>query len=163
MNWKHTRAERDQVLESSRLLRSDQEETAEALLASIFSDPFKNRKNFITHNIDGAYGAAQVLFNFLNPINNAHVKRVERIAQAVKEHQIAPPEFMARAAAITISKKLMLPRFDPMHFNEFTFSYEKEPNFYVKRDIAALYVKISDPYNKQYLVEDLAPYRFHGW
>ena len=155
MNWKHTRAEIDQVLEASKLLGLNQSQAAEAILASIFSDSVKSRKNFITHNIDGAFGAAEVLFNFVDPANSAQIRRVERICQAVREHQIAPPEFMARAATIMLTKKLKLARFDPANLSQFACVHEGSPEMRIKRDIASIYLKISTPLDKAHLVGNL--------
>ena len=61
MNWKHTRAEVNQVYEAARLLNLDPEETRDAIIASIFSDAVKNRTNFLIHNIHGAQAAASAL------------------------------------------------------------------------------------------------------
>lgn len=154
MNWKHTRAEVDQVLEASRLLMLDQQSTAEALLASIFSDSVKNRRNFITHNIDGAYGAAEVLFQFLNPASAADVSRVERIAQAVREHQIAPPEFMARATSIMLCQKLKVPRFDARTYTAEQHT-SQDAHRGMRSTISSIYRKISEPFDKQHLSPDL--------
>jgi hypothetical protein len=159
MNWKHTRAEIDQVWEASRLLNLDAEGAADAILASIFSDSVKNRKNFITHNIDGAYGAAQVLLNFLDPTQPAQLQRIGRIAQAVREHQIAPPEFMARFTAIMLSKKLKLGAFDPETIVGEPGADDSAEQRHRKL-VASIYRKISDPLNRDNLVEDLHRIRF---
>jgi len=180
MNWKHTRAEVDQVLEAARLLKLDAKETRDAIIASTFSDAIKNRKNFIVHNIDGAEGAAQALSYFLNPGKAADLKSIERICRAIKEHQIAPPEFMAKAIAILITQKL---RMDKKEGQDLVTSWEnalkdeswdappaengnrtsssfrtsvQEPSDFIK----GIYEKVYDPFNKRYLNEDLTQIQF---
>ncbi|MBI2378263.1 MAG: hypothetical protein HYV07_29955 [Deltaproteobacteria bacterium] len=93
VNWKHTRGEIDQVLEASKLAKLSPRETEDALLASIFSDAVKTPQNFITHNVDGAFAAAEVLSRHFDPKRD--LARIEGIVAAVKEHQIGPPAFMS--------------------------------------------------------------------
>ncbi len=47
----------------------------------------------------------QALSYFMDFTNADVIKSVERITRAVKEHQIAPPQFMANVVAILLSKK----------------------------------------------------------
>lgn len=104
VNWKHTRGEIDQVLESSRLrpnMTANQVE--DAILGSIYSDMVKSPSNFIVHNIDGARAAAENLprhFDMSVPGNQA---RVDGIVTAIKEHQIGPPKFMSDMNEMFIS------------------------------------------------------------
>jgi len=159
MNWKHTRAELDEVLEAAIRLKLDQDSTAEALLASIFSDSVKDRGNFIIHNVDGARGAAQVLVQLLNPSSTHDLGRIERVSQAVLEHQVAPPDFMARVVCFMLISKLGLPKFDP---SKYTRIAPKRGG--ISGDwqvhIASIYQKIADPFNKTYLNEELTRIEF---
>lgn len=147
MNWKHTRAEIDQVLESARLLCLSGIETRDAILASIFSDSVKNRGNFITHNLDGAVGACQVMSYFVDVSRSQDFQSIERIVQAVKEHQIAPPEFMAHAVAVLISKKRNLKWRRP----ELSGAWESDRVSADELSIREIYRKISDPFNERNL------------
>ncbi|MBI4821880.1 MAG: hypothetical protein HY791_36820 [Deltaproteobacteria bacterium] len=104
VNWKHTRGEIDQVLEAAKLGKLTPTQTEDALLASIFSDAVKTPQNFITHNIDGAYAAAEVLSRHLDPKKD--LARLEGIIGAVKEHQIGPPAFMSMIMTGMLKGKL---------------------------------------------------------
>jgi hypothetical protein len=148
MNWKHTRSEIDQVLEASRLLNLNPSETRDAIIASIFSDSVKNRRNFIVHNVHGAQGAALVLSYYMDPFDPEQLKSIERIWQAALEHQVTPPEFMARAIVIIICKKLgQLPCLPWEPGN----SCHLDP---LGRLLASIYAKVADPFNKEYLTAD---------
>ena len=146
MNWKHIRAEIDQVLEAAKLLNLNTIETRDAIIASIFSDSIKTTGNFIIHNIHGAQGAAQALSNYLDPRDPENLASIERIVRAVREHQIAPPEFMARVVTIIISKKLQT---------------KGEAKSDTIRDtgrhgsLESIYNKISNPFNKEHLNPEL--------
>jgi hypothetical protein len=159
MNWKHTRAELDQVLEAAILLKLDKESTADAILASIFSDSVKDRGNFITHNVDGARGAAQVLVQLMHPASAHDLTRIERVSQAVLEHQVAPPEFMARIICFMLISKLGLPKFDPSKYSRIAPSRGAASGDW-QVHIAAIYQKISDPFNQSYLNQDLTRIEF---
>lgn len=143
MNWKHTRAEIDQVLEASKLLQLEADELRDAILASIFSDAIKTRQNFIVHNIHGAQGAALALSYLMDLSDERNIKSIERITEAVKQHQITPPEFMARAVTILIGKKL--------HVKNANY-LERGPD---AKALNSIYKKISDPLNTDHLTEDL--------
>ncbi len=106
VNWKHTRAEIDQVLEAARLWHLSADDTEDALLASIFSDAVKTPQNFITHNIDGAAAAALVLSRYFDVHTPKNAARLRGVVQAAKEHQIGPPAFMATMARAILSGKL---------------------------------------------------------
>lgn len=145
MNWMHTRAEIDQVYEASKLLNLSGRETRDALIASLFSDSIKSRGNFIIHNVHGAQAAALVLSYFLDESKPMARKSIERIARATKEHQIAPPEFMANIVGLVLHKKLKLPPFD----SDATVFESPQA-----RVVYSIYEKIKDPFNLENLNED---------
>ena len=99
VNWQHTRAEIDFVMTSARVNDLDPQQTEDALLASIFSDSVKTPKNFITHNLDGAKAAAEVLPRYFDVHRGADLRRLEGIVRAIEEHQIGPPSFMGNIIA----------------------------------------------------------------
>jgi hypothetical protein len=152
MNWKHIRAEIDQVLEAAKLLNCSASETRDAIIASIFSDSIKTKGNFIVHNIHGAYGAAQALSYILDVRDPDNLATIERIAQAVREHQIAPPEFMARVATILIQKKLQ---------GRGELKTDTVCDIGQNGAIENIYSKISDPFNKHHLNVDLTKIAFN--
>jgi len=158
MNWKHTRAEIDQVLEAAKILNLDALRTRDAILASIFSDCAKSRKNFIVHNIHGAQAAEIVLNQLLDMQDEENIKAANRITRAVCEHQIAPPEFMARVAAIMMCNRLSLGKFD------FEIAVKPEDQdaqrVMVKGLVRSIFYKIRDPFNKENLTEDLSTINF---
>ena len=147
MNWMHTRAEVDQVFEASKLLNLSGRETRDALIASIFSDSVKSRGNFIVHNVHGAQAAALVLSYFLDIEKPMAKKSIVRICQATKEHQIAPPEFMATIIALMLFKKFKLGIFDPRK----AVSGSKTGK---KAIVYSIFNKIKDPFNEEHLNED---------
>jgi hypothetical protein len=152
MNWKHIRAEIDQVLEAAKLLNCNASETRDAIIASIFSDSIKTKGNFIIHNIHGAYGAAQALSCILDIRDPDNLATVERIARAVREHQIAPPEFMARVTTILIQKKLQ---------GRGELKTDTVCDIGQNGAIENIYSKISDPFNKNHLNVDLTKIAFN--
>lgn len=97
VNWIHTQGEMAKVLEVSRKAGLSGDEMEDAVLASMYSDSVKfafpppkgAEANFFTHHLDGALAAHEALTRKGFP-----PERVDRIVQAIKEHQIAPPEFM---------------------------------------------------------------------
>ncbi len=97
VNWIHTQGEMAKVLEVGRKAGLKPDELEDALLASMYSDSVKftfpppkgAEANFFTHHLDGALAAHEALTRKGFP-----PERVDRIVQAIKEHQIAPPEFM---------------------------------------------------------------------
>ncbi len=152
MNWKHIRAEIDQVLEAANLLGLNAGDTRDALIASIFSDSIKTQRNFIVHNIHGAQGAAQALSYFLDPRDPEDLASIERIVRAVREHQIAPPEFMARVVSILISKKLQ---------GRDEVKSDTVCGAGHNGDLTSIYSKISDPFNKEHLNSELTKIDFN--
>jgi hypothetical protein len=157
MNWKHTRAELDQVLEAAKLLKLSRLETRDAIIASIFSDSVKTRKNFIIHNIHGAQAASHVLSQLLDLAIEENAQSLKRVVKAIKEHQIAPPEFMARAVAITICNKLNLGRFEESNYHE---NEDKDNGSRLRGSIASIFAKIKDPLRQKHLCKDLARIAF---
>lgn len=152
MNWKHTRAELDQVCEASRILGLDPAETRDALIASIFSDSVKNRENFIIHNIHGAQAAALVLSYFLDSTKEEDRQSTNRIVLAIKQHQIAPPEFMARTVAILLCRRYELEPFHRLASHGNSIELAKNP---LNRRVISIYSKIRMPYEKEHLSADL--------
>lgn len=152
MNWKHTRAEIDQVYEAAKLLRLSAKDTRDALLASIFSDSVKNRGNFIVHNVHGAEAAALVLSYFMKPANAQDIRTIERVVRAAKEHQIAPPEFMATVTAILLTKKNNLKGFNKTAEIKTLSGKEKV--------VHSIFLKIGNPFNENHLTEDLLQIKF---
>lgn len=151
MNWKHTRAEVDQVFDAAKLMNLSAKETRDALVASIFSDALKSRGNFIIHNVHGAQAAAQVLSYFLDPTKSSDRKSMERVARASKEHQIAPPEFMATVVSIMLHRKHRLGKFSP--------SAPASGGTRAK-DAFAIYNKIRNPFDAANVSEDLRTIAF---
>jgi hypothetical protein len=151
MNWKHIRAEIDQVLEAATLLNLNAADTRDAIIASIFSDSIKTTGNFIVHNIHGAQGAAQALSCFLDPRDPDNLATIERIMRAVREHQIAPPEFMARVVTILIAKKMQ---------GRGEVKTDTVCGAGQNGSIERIYSKISDPFNKTHLNVDLTRIAF---
>lgn len=99
VNWIHTQGELAKVLEAGRAKKLSATEMEDALLASMYSDSVKfafpppkgAEANFFTHHLDGALAASENLKKQGFP-----QERIDRIVQAIKEHQIAPPEFMGQ-------------------------------------------------------------------
>lgn len=112
VNWKHTRAEVDQVIDAAIKHGLDAHEMENAIIASIFSDSAKFPKtlnspgNFLVHNIDGARAAAEVLPRYLDMSAPHNLQRLEHIYNAVREHQVGPPEFMASMTRNSIKSVL---------------------------------------------------------
>lgn len=97
INWIHTQGELGRVMQSARANNLTATQMEDAMLASMYSDSVKFafpppqgvEANFFTHHLDGAIQAREVLTRQGFP-----PERVDTIVQAIKEHQIAPPEFM---------------------------------------------------------------------
>lgn len=108
VNWQHTRTEVNEILDGMLehnaaaagqgrpLLTSTQLE--DAMLAAAFSDSVKlppgATGNFFRHHLDGAAAARKVVERYY-PGDTA---RVDGIVNAIREHQIVPPEFMGNLA-----------------------------------------------------------------
>jgi hypothetical protein len=157
MNWKHTRAEVDQVYEASKILGLTSDETRDAILASIFSDSIKNRSNFIIHNVHGSQAAALALSYFWNTESDEHMHSVQRIVLAIKQHQIAPPEFMARTVVVLLGRKFRLGSFDQIVRSGMSHSPDETKQKYIVRSI---YDKIGHPFEEKNLTADLGRINF---
>lgn len=152
MNWKHTRAELDQVYDAANILKLNALEKRDALLASIFSDAIKSRGNFIIHNVHGAEAAALAMSYFLDPSKDQNKKSMERVSRACKEHQIAPPKFMATIVSIMLHNKLKLGKFDPVIPAEAISKAQAK----TRATVQSLYNKISTPFDETHLNDDLS-------
>ncbi|MBS1992127.1 MAG: hypothetical protein JSS83_16510 [Cyanobacteria bacterium SZAS LIN-3] len=157
MNWKHTRAEVDQVYEACKILQLSSDETRDAIIASIFSDSIKNRGNFIVHNVHGSQAAALALSYFWDMEKPENLRSVQRIVLAIKQHQIAPPEFMARTVAVLLARKLKLGTFDQVIRSAAAEERDTTTNRYIVR---AIYNKIGHPFDERNLTADLARINF---
>ncbi|MBA3993304.1 MAG: hypothetical protein C0469_07235, partial [Cyanobacteria bacterium DS2.3.42] len=93
VNWIHTQGELGRVIDSAKAAGLTPNQTEDALLASMFSDSLKTKANFTTHHMDGELAAEHILKNKLG--GEFTQERLDGILHAVREHQIAPPEFMA--------------------------------------------------------------------
>jgi hypothetical protein len=152
MNWKHTRAEVDQVYEACKILKLSSDETRDAIIASIFSDSIKNRGNFIVHNIHGSQAAALALSYFWDISQEEAQSSLKRIVLAIKQHQIAPPEFMARTVTVLLARKLKLGTFDQVVRSGMSEDRQQNTSKYLVRHI---YNKIRSPFNEENLTADL--------
>ncbi len=95
VNWRHACGELAQVLDICRDASLGDDVTCDAALASLLSDCAKLRGNFLTHHIDGAI-AAFLLLPWVMPIQTPRDRqRAIGICQAIVEHQVGPPRFMA--------------------------------------------------------------------
>lgn len=95
VNWIHTQGELGRVLDAATTKGLKGAELHDVLVAAMFSDAAKfdqtatTKANFTTHHLDGALAAAEVLERKGFP-----KERIDRITQAILEHQVAPPKFM---------------------------------------------------------------------
>jgi hypothetical protein len=164
MNWKHTRAELDQVLEAARILQLSPEDTRDAIIASIFSDSVKERNNFIIHNIHGAQAAVEALKLVWDLKKEAYFQSAHRINLAVKQHQVAPPEFMARTVANLLCRENELGNFNHIAKDMISLSIEprqgKEHPSRLKHVVLSIYAKIKDPFNPAHLTPDFSHISF---
>jgi hypothetical protein len=149
MNWKHTRAEVNQVYEAARLLNLSAENTRDAIIASIFSDSIKNRANFLIHNVHGAQGAAWALSQLVDLNDEKNVEAINRISRAIREHQVAPPGFMGRVVAVQICNAVGL---SPELLEAGQGSIGSATTLDAIRQIRE---KIAEPFNKYHLTHDL--------
>ncbi|HIA53382.1 MAG TPA: hypothetical protein EYN91_15060 [Candidatus Melainabacteria bacterium] len=93
VNWIHTQGELGRVIDSAKAAGLTPQQTEDALLASMFSDSIKTKANFTTHHVDGELAAEHILRNKLG--GEFTQERLDGILHAIREHQIAPPAFMA--------------------------------------------------------------------
>ncbi|MBX9688987.1 MAG: hypothetical protein K2X27_19925 [Candidatus Obscuribacterales bacterium] len=92
-NWIHTQGEFGRVIDAGRSNKLSATQAEDALLSSMFADAVKSKANFFTHHMDGALAADHVLGKEFGAGFNRN--RLDGIVNAVREHQIGPPEFMA--------------------------------------------------------------------
>jgi hypothetical protein len=95
-----------------------------------------------------------VLSQLLDQTEAENQAIVRRVARAVKEHQIAPPEFMAKVVAIMISNRLALGRYDFENLPEAPANEEELNKHKVRQMVAEIFRKIKDPFNTENLIED---------
>ena len=106
INWRHVCQEVGQILDVAEESDLQPHVAEDAVLASLFSDAAKLKHNFLTHHIDGAVAASLVLPRFLDVTAPAGRARVVSICQAILEHQVGPPRFMAQMVRMGIEQKL---------------------------------------------------------
>ncbi len=92
INWKHTQREFGAAVDYAARNNFTKEQTQDLLLSAMFSDGLKTKFNFTTHNVDGATAFEQFAKQHLKDLP---AERIAGIKQAILEHQIAPPDFMA--------------------------------------------------------------------
>ncbi len=92
INWKHTQREFGAALDYASRNNLSKAETQDLLLSAMFSDGLKTKFNFTTHNVDGATAFEHFAKTHLAEMP---AERIAGIKQAILEHQVAPPQFMA--------------------------------------------------------------------
>lgn len=92
INWKHTQREFGAAIDYAARNNFSKAETQDLLLSAMFSDGLKTKFNFTTHNVDGATAFDHFAKTHLKDLP---AERIAGIKQAILEHQVAPPEFMA--------------------------------------------------------------------
>lgn len=92
INWKHTQREFGAAVDYAARNNFSKAETQDLLLSAMFSDGLKTKFNFTTHNLDGATAFEHFAKKHLADMP---ADRIAGIRQAILEHQVAPPEFMA--------------------------------------------------------------------
>ncbi|OGQ18441.1 MAG: hypothetical protein A2138_14375 [Deltaproteobacteria bacterium RBG_16_71_12] len=133
INWRHAVAEIGQILDIAEQNGLTPVATEDAVLASMFSDAAKLKGNFLTHHIDGAVAAALVLPRFVDVEREGGRARVVAICQAILEHQVGPPRFMAQMVRMGIEEAARQQGF-PLD------------------GLEGLHAKIADPFNPDHLV-----------
>jgi hypothetical protein len=106
LNWRHTCGELAQLLELAVDGELPADAVVDAALASLLSDAAKLRGNFLTHHIDGAVAAFTVLPRVLPAATLRDRQRIAGICQAILEHQVGPPRFMATMVRLAIAGAL---------------------------------------------------------
>lgn len=137
INWKHACQEVGQILDVAEENGMSSLHTEDAVLASLLSDAAKLRNNFLTHHIDGAVAAALVLPRFIDVEGAALLgrARIVSICQAILEHQVGPPRFMAQMVRMGIEEKLRA---------QAAVGSKSKPSF---DGVDGLHRKIADPLN----------------
>jgi hypothetical protein len=106
VNWRHACGEVAQVVEIARSAGLGDDITCDAALASLLSDCAKLRGNFLTHHIDGALAAFLLLPKVLPSSTPRERQRIVAVCQAIVEHQVGPPRFMAGMVRMGIESAL---------------------------------------------------------
>lgn len=107
VNWIHTQGELGHVLSAARVHSLRGKGLEDSLIASMFSDSCKftdspiTKENFTTHHLDGALAAGTVLSR-----RAFDKQRIQRIVEAILQHQVAPPRFMAMIYYKVINRNL---------------------------------------------------------
>lgn len=133
INWRHAVAEIGQILDIAEQNDLSPIATEDAVLASMFSDAAKLKGNFLTHHLDGAVAAALVLPRFLDAEREGGRARVVAICQAILEHQVGPPRFMAQMVRMGIEEAA------------------RQQGFALD-GLDGLHAKVADPFNPEHLV-----------
>ncbi|MBM4279869.1 MAG: hypothetical protein FJ137_03680 [Deltaproteobacteria bacterium] len=106
LNWRHTCGELAQLLDLAAEVRLQPQQVVDAALVSLLSDAAKLRGNFLTHHIDGAIAAVAVLPRVLPVQAPRDRQRIVGLCQAILEHQVGPPRFMATMVRLAIAGAL---------------------------------------------------------
>jgi len=101
LNWQHTQREFGAALDYAARNGLSKTETQDLLFAAMFSDGLKTNENFYTHHQDGALAFEHFARTQLKDLPQ---ERISGIKQAILEHQIAPPQFMAFLYRTAIAK-----------------------------------------------------------
>ncbi len=142
VNWRHACGELAQVLDIAHDAGLGDDATADAALCSLLSDCAKLRGNFLTHHVDGAVAAFLLLPRVLPADTPKERQRIVGICQAILEHQVGPPRFMAAMCKMGIAAVL----------NKMGASVDENLNLAGGLSTAAavldgLHTKIADPMN----------------
>lgn len=132
VNWRHACGELAQVLEIAADAGLGDDVSCDAALASLLSDCAKLRGNFLTHHVDGAVAAFSLLPRVMRIDTPRERQRVVGICQAIVEHQVGPPRFMANMVRMGIASQLR------------AVGAADDDSTVV---LAGLYTKIADPMN----------------
>ncbi len=136
VNWRHACGELAQVLEIAADAGLGDDVSCDAALASLLSDSAKLRGNFLTHHVDGAVAAFLLLPRVMSVDTPRQRQRVVGICQAIVEHQVGPPRFMANMVRMGIASQLR------------AVGAADDVSTAV---LAGLYTKIADPMNPEHV------------
>ena len=136
VNWRHACGELAQVLDIAADAGLGDDVSCDAALASLLSDCAKLRGNFLTHHVDGAVAAFSLLPRVMKVDTPKQRQRIAGICQAIVEHQVGPPRFMANMVRMGITHQLRaVGAFDDAS----------------AAVVAGLYTKIADPMNPEHV------------
>jgi hypothetical protein len=144
MNWRHACGEVAEVLEIGAEAGLPAPATADAVLASLLSDCAKLRGNFLTHHVDGALAAFLLLPRVLATDTPRERERLVGIFQAILEHQVGPPRFMASMVGLGIEGRLR--------------AAGKPASEAVRSSLDTLRAKIADPLNPAHVTRHAEGY-----